>query len=251
MLNKEQRVYFRDLFRDARAASLADAEGFQEILFAVEKLGSVLLGQQGDLGKYRDRIVGFVQAAEVDLRHLSAQRGLHIPFANLYELVREGRNAALHQGAFARQLSAHATQLAIAIEDALVASLSSVGDFAIHHPVCASPWHPVSFVRQTMLANSFSYLPMRLSSDPEPAWRLISDVRLAAYLRTPDGQPVRSRMQRTIGDLVEDGELVLDVPFACSPDTLVHDALAGSNGLPILIVANHELIGIATPFDLL
>lgn len=37
----------------------------------------------------------------------------------LYDLVEQGRNEALHQGAFARHLAEHAIELALALEDAL------------------------------------------------------------------------------------------------------------------------------------
>ena len=42
-LNDYQKVHFRDELRDARAAALRDAEEFDCILFAIERLGSCLL----------------------------------------------------------------------------------------------------------------------------------------------------------------------------------------------------------------
>ena len=35
-----------------------------------------------------------------------------------------------------------------------------IGDYMVPNPVCASDWQPVGFVRQMMLANSFSYIPV-------------------------------------------------------------------------------------------
>ena len=48
MRNQEQEMdpqvalYFRNEFREARAAALKDAEGYQQILFVLERLGSYL-----------------------------------------------------------------------------------------------------------------------------------------------------------------------------------------------------------------
>ena len=40
--------------------------------------------------------------------------------ANLYDLVRNARNDAMHEGAFARNLAVHLVQLSVMLEDALV-----------------------------------------------------------------------------------------------------------------------------------
>ena len=59
-----------------------------------------------------------------------------------------------------------------------------IGDYMVRMPVSACTWHPLSFIRQTMLANSFSYLPVNNGTETEPDLRLISDCHLAAFLRT-------------------------------------------------------------------
>ena len=52
MRNQEQEMdpqvalYFRNEFREARAAALKDAEGYQQILFVLERLGAYLLEQE-------------------------------------------------------------------------------------------------------------------------------------------------------------------------------------------------------------
>lgn len=250
-MDLQQRMYFRDMFRDARAAALADAEGFQEILFAVERLGSFLLRKQGDLGKYEGRILEFLEENEACVTE-GLTNGLQSDTRTLYRLVREARNSALHQGAFARQLTTHAIQLAIAIESALTCRMSHIGDYAIHHPVCAAAWHPVSFVRQTMLASSFSCLPISTGDGSSRHWKLIVDVAVAAYLRKPGPSSMRARLRRTVGEVISSNEIELVDPFSCVPDTDIHEALANCRGLPILVVTPAcELIGIATPFDLL
>ena len=83
--------------------------------------------------------------------------------------LKDGRNDALHQGACARHLANHAVQLALVLEDALMPSEPKVSDFMVRDAICAAHWQPISFVRQQMLANSFSYLPFcgRLTTIPD------------------------------------------------------------------------------------
>ena len=38
-----------------------------------------------------------------------------------------------------------------------MSELHQVSDFMVRNPVCASMWQPLSFIRQSMLVNSFSY----------------------------------------------------------------------------------------------
>ena len=250
-MDREQRVYFRNMFREARAAALADAEGFQEILFAIERLGCLLLGRQGDLGVYEDRILAFLAENGVTVA-ASSGNGVHSSIRTLYGLVRDARNSALHQGAFARQLTTHSTELALAIESALTHSMSQIGDYAVLHPICASAWHPVRFVRQTMLANSFSFLPINVGTDSAPDWQLISDVALASYIRKPGTPPVKDRLQQPVGDVIRAAWISPVQPYTCATTTDVHEALSCCHGIPILVVApGGALLGIATPFDLL
>ena len=109
---------FRDQLRKGRASALADTEGFGEILFALERPGSFLTGEVLDLGKYRERLVDrsgrSPLAMEIPIEH----REFHTPFGTLFDLVREARNDALHQGAVARHLTVNAIILAIVLEDA-------------------------------------------------------------------------------------------------------------------------------------
>lgn len=51
-MDSEVASFFRDQFRQARATALQDAEGFQEIIFVLERFGAHLIGKIKDLGKY-------------------------------------------------------------------------------------------------------------------------------------------------------------------------------------------------------
>ena len=41
-MDRKVALHFRDEFREARAAALKDAEGYQQILFVLERLGAYL-----------------------------------------------------------------------------------------------------------------------------------------------------------------------------------------------------------------
>src|SRR5437899_1265337 len=111
------RTFCEQLCR-ARASALRDAEAFDEIIHVVERLGSYLVGKIGDLGKYKNKLAKL--ASNSALAGVPDQwRGIHVPFSLLYDLVKDARNDALHQGSFARHLTGHAIELSLVLEDAL------------------------------------------------------------------------------------------------------------------------------------
>ena len=178
--------FFRDQFRQGRAIALQDAEGFQEIIFVLERLGAYLSGRIKDMGQYRDAIVGVALnsplADDIPTRHNT----WHSKVSAIYELVRDARNDALHQGAFARHLTSNVINLALVVEDALMSNANTVGEFMVRDPICASLWQPISFIRQQMLKYSFTYLPLSPGTEDQQRWLLVSDFRIANYLRRGD-----------------------------------------------------------------
>ena len=42
--------------------------------------------------------------------------------------------------------------------------LDRIADYMVRGPACACMWHPLSFIRQTMLSSSFSFLPVNAGS---------------------------------------------------------------------------------------
>lgn len=246
-MEKEQAIYFRDQFREARAIALQDAEAFDEIVFVIERLGSFLKRTVGDLGQYKKHIEQL--AANSPLAWVVAQEcpESHIPFSQLYEIVRIARNDALHQGAFARHLTTHAIELSIVLEDALMNSFDKVGEFMVRNPICAKTWHPLSFVRQIMLENSFSYLPVFI----EGKWKLVSDTQLASYLACEQNERKR-RLIQSLESAVKE-QLMLQKPHMCFCNESVQTALEKSEGRPVLILAEStgDLVGIITAFDML
>ena len=252
-MQDSQKLFFRDMFREARAAALKDAEGFRTLVHALERLGAFLTGRIASLGEYRAEILALLEASALEPDAPLRELALHSDSATLYDLIKEERNAALHEGAYARHLTAHLTRLAVTIEHALTVDMARISDFTIQQPVTAQAWQPISFVRQTMLANSFSYLPIRLSNSPNGWWYVVSDYSVALFLRASSTKTeYRNRLSMAIGAAIEQGGIPRQKGFICKPDEGVSQALAASNGMPILVVREtEELLGIATPFDLL
>ena len=127
----------------------------------------------------------------------------------------------------------------------------------VRDPVCAFPWQPISFIRQQMLANAFSYLPVfgnrSTSSSPDPKWCLVSDFQVAEYLRS-DPNKRKERLAKTLQDAWDAQELEPESAECCSPDMDIQEALKLSKGRPLIITHTarpDKILGILTPFDVL
>ena len=267
-------LYFRDEFREARAAALKDSEGYQQILFVLERLGAYLLGGgcceehehkgANGLNAYKNCILALVkknhpfQGKPPDDYHTASE--------SLYEMVRLGRNDALHQGAVARNLTSHSVQLSLMLEDALMSASKSeqIKDYMIRRPVCAEAWQPVSFVRQMMLENSFSYIPVymkRKKCAGEKSWHIIADYHIATYLQSAAGSGCHKKLlAKPIKDAIGSNRMAREEAFTAYPDENVQAVLERyvlelRQGKPILVVKKRdncdELLGIATAFDLM
>ena len=123
-----------------------------------------------------------------------------------------------------------------------------VGDYMVRSPICAEPWQPISFIRQQMLANSFSFLPVKRATE----WWLVSDLEIAGYL----GTETKERKRRLVQTL-ETAGTSLQRARLCAVDTPLEAALRMMAGeqRPLLVCATPEdfqaLVGIITHFDLL
>jgi CBS domain-containing protein len=259
-------LFFRNQLRAARAATLADAEGYQQVLFALERLGMFLTRTAKWLGHYRACIERLASVSPLAEDIPKAYPEWHTGFGVLYNEVCQARNDAFHQGAIARVLAGHAVLLALVLEDALMAEASTVSDFMVHNPLVALPSQPVSFARQQMLANSYTYLPIRMDG----RWCLVSETALVICLRResePDTKAknsktgVKNRNDRLAMQLREAArEGLLDLPKAktIAPNAPVSCAVSQLTERPLLVVTKGrpengggELVGILTAFDLL
>lgn len=203
-------------------------------------------GEAHSLGRYENALKQL--ASESPLAEGSRVAWLP-PFETLFDLVRSGRNDAVHQGAYARSLADHAVQLALVLEDALMVDATKVSDFMVRDVTTAHMSQPLSAVRQLMLMRSFSFVPLAPALG---SWKLLSDRAVARYLRDGDKAERRRRLALTIAEAVPNG-LVLEDAVACSPDASISDALSSEHRIVLVVEpsAPDRLIGVLTPFDLL
>jgi hypothetical protein len=96
-LSEDERVFFRNQLRDARAEALRNSEDFDGLLFAVERLGSLLTGgKEQTLGGYKKEVVALASKSPL-ASGKAVDIPSNIPFETLYTLVNRARNDALHQ----------------------------------------------------------------------------------------------------------------------------------------------------------
>lgn len=256
-LGPEQRKFFRDALREARATAQKDAEGFGDIIHVLERLAAYLrpgvARHNGiGLGNALSALVSFAGESLLANRIPEECRSFHTPFEILYRQVKDGRNDAFHEGAIARHLTGDAIILALVLEDALVSDAKTIGDYMIRQPVCAELWQPLSFIRQIMLVNSFSHLPVKADVNGVDRWRLLSDTCVAQFTRVDSNNGRFKRLRMSLIDAIE-ADLKLSEASILPPITTIQQALAVCNGLPILIAEQPDdvLLGFVTPFDLL
>lgn len=261
-MRAEEKLYFRDQLRAARTTALQDAEAFDEIIHVLERMGSFLRGvtdKLGNLNVFKPFITPEAERSSLAKEIPKDWPELHPSFSALYELVRESRNKAMHEGSFARHLTEHAIELSIILEHAMVMELNEVDPFQVSHfmvrnPVCAAKWQPLSFIRQAMLTNSFSYLPVLISKEDPLGWRLVSDLTLAQYLQAATSKAnLRERLTMPLEKFLESENMILGKPQICKPDKMIAELIKNWDGLPMLVQSERssELLGILTPFDLL
>jgi len=244
LLRAEERRFFRDQLRQARAVALLDGEGFHPIVAALERLGSILNPVGKNLGQFREPLLALARRGKF-APGLDDQRGFYTPLEVLFVAVRNGRNDAVHQGAYARHLVRHCIELALHIEDGLMADSKCIADYMVRDPACAQPWQPIALARQQMLTHSFSHLPILFQEQ----WGLLSDYAIALYLSSSvnPGQALRAR----IAEACDTSALALEKAVVVSPETSLAQALELGAGRPVLVVEDGRLVGIATPFDFL
>jgi CBS domain-containing protein len=254
LVTPQQGRYWRNLFLEARDAAFRDAEGFQNILFALEKLGQFLLEETANLGEYKPIISALASDSCLADEIPAICRQWHTPFQELYDLVKDARNDAMHQGSRARHLTEHAMSLSLVLEDALMANAYKVSDFMVSDPVVALPWQPVSHAREKLLTHGFSFLPIWIAEQPGPGWFLISDYAVTKYLRVSDKRVRRQRLATRIEKAISPKEIELIPCLTRDPEWPAEEMVSKFDGKPVLVVDEsrpENLLGIVTAFDLM
>jgi hypothetical protein len=256
----EVRSHFLEELRPARLMAQKDAEAFDELLFVFERLVCYLHGRAATLGTYRESQLALAARSALGGTLPDHLTGWHSDGCVLYSLVNQARNDALHQGAGARHLTSHAIELALLFEDALMNGndpLGKLGDIMVRSPATAEPWQPISFIRQVMLTNCFSTLPVQMAD----GWRVVSDAKVAEYLRAagPIGRNCRlgATLEKALpGDQLPEAQIrsldddIAEVAnwFAEHPEHPIVLVCEGKPGDP---PSARRLRGIVTAFDIL
>ncbi len=261
-----QAVYFRNKIRAARDATLRDSEGYQQVLFAVEQMGQQLWGKDANgkltkntLSRLRCDFVRFVNQFD----SFPGRPEWGVCFGERYDMVKKGRDDAMHVGAVARSLTGSCVKLAITLEDALMRNIDEprISDYMVSNPVCTYGWQRIALIRQTMLESSFSYLPFRKD---DRKWYMVSADAICRYLRSADNEDQRKyRLARTLCEAEDDKECRLTTTIArrACPDEKMQCVLGKIVGdEPVLVTRREkngevekeeELVGILNAFDLM
>ena len=242
-------LYFARQFRAARAQVQGDAEGYVAVAIAVEQLGAAL-GAKGGTCEAQKVIVDTLFLDGDWTRGDNGSPSL----GSAYDRVRRARNIAVHEGAMSRAVGAHAIDLTIGLEVALMKAVNTdvAHVWMVPNPTVAHPWMTVAQVRSVLLAGGFSALPIWW----QDAWHLVRDIDVVAYL------PCDKKGKKLVKDVAgidTDAKLRIHphpAALVIRPNECVQ-ALKGTcweSGWPALVVSDHDsayLMGILTPHDLL
>lgn len=247
-LTPAQRRFFLDECRDARAQVLKDTENFASAIHAIERFGRFLNPRGLTLRDHKTPILEFCQEADT-FQAMGSWSGQN--FESLYAYVHEARNESMHVGATARHAASNAMTLLSIIEDALVRNCSAMNDFMISDPVCTEMWQQVGLIRQKMLTNSFSFLPV-IPNEAGAPWQLISDAQLSRYLRSSSDER-KKRLAASLHQAVSDGVQLQRATCRVATDP-IDDVLEHIDQRPVLLFDDADytrLLGLITAFDLL
>lgn len=248
----EVRRHFRERLVSARAVALADGEAAEAVIFAIEHLGRFLARKDASLERLTTPIVEWVKRTLPE-RHEELDRRL--------QLLRRGRNERMHRGFAARDLTVDAVRVALILEEALRVDWDKLTaqDLMTPNPLEAKPWHTFGMVRDAMVANSYSHLPILWGG----TWRLISErtvcrVVQQARCRTP---PLDLRSVRLDADVPQLGGTLVDMLTNRATDTVRPETQATrlnlEHGCLLVVVGSDspdgqpELEGIITPADVI
>jgi CBS domain-containing protein len=247
-LTKNQRVEFLSRLRDARALVLRDSESFREASTVLEHIGQVIGGIIGN--GLKDHEAAIVSLAK------EAGHADEDSVRRLFNVVREARNKAVHDGAYARHLNGRLVDLLLLLEEAIMTNMDHVEDLMVRNPVSAEPWHLVSHVRKMMLENSFTCIPIFKSKTGKDRWMLLRDATLMHWIRSePNKRKQKERLAMPVAEAIMNHALAVKGAICCSREASIGELLPRMNDDPTLVTekidGEERLLGIITAFDLL
>ena len=251
-LEWDERLHYRDRFRAARYAALADSEGFSEMCFAMEALGLRLSEKEGTLNSYHEKLRPLAQDSTVLSELTAIFPTLFTTFDALYTTVKRARNDVMHTGVYARHATKAAIELCIGLEEGLMKEQTtrrtSVADFMVKEPVILQPWQPVAYARQLMLTHSFTYLPVYIGG-----WHLVSEIAMVQYLHSSGNRPYS--LAKSIEEAHGEGLRLTPTAPVNSEDNvaeLLAAAQEGDSPMLWLVADQHNgICGVLTPYELM
>jgi len=234
---------FRVGLRAARAEVQADAEGFETIVFEIERLGRNLAPTGTGLGAYAGPLETLVKRA------LGEEEANH--FRQRLFLLKESRNDNAHQGAHARHASLEAVDAALVLEDALAQSWKNLEarNVMVANPIVAEHWHTLHEIRHQMLRYAFTSIPV----DHAGQWFLIRDGWLARWVAGKSNTARKAAYRQTVAEIISElGEPVTTIPSSAKLGEidlsllqkgllLVHDELRADKPVVGVIAASDML----------
>lgn len=230
--------------RESRGLILRDAEAFHEAATSLEYIGQIITGElRNGMGRYVNDLVELASSSATCTEDNSAR---------LFEVVREARNMAVHEGAWARHLGSRLIDTFLILEESIITKMKRIEDLMVRDPVVAEDWQMVSHVRRVLLANSFSQVPIFTGN----AWRLISDAALVRFIKSSNTPPTRKeKLEIAIGEAIGEQKIKTTEAVCCAPDEDIDMLISRGIEQPVLVIeeiaGKQRLVGIVTPFDLL
>jgi CBS domain-containing protein len=239
--------------RDARELAQKDSEDFAALIQAFERIGAMEKGRLGNgFGAYKDELLAIANQTPL---HAGKPAHFHASAGSLFSLVNEQRNDAVHQGIIARNLVRHSVEFSLTLEHAVMnmENMNTAADLMVRDVCYADRDHPVSYIRQRMLVNAFSFLPVRLDDN---SVKMLSDASLAKWLRRMDWSDQKLALVRTLRDATSASSDPLELidPVSRSSSTPISELVNALNSVPILLHEpgnNTKIVGLISAFDLL
>lgn len=252
MNTKHCRTYLKFL-REAREMAQKDSEEFGALIHAFERIGAMEVGRLGrGLGAYEKVLLAIASDSPLSK---GQPPHFHSSAAKLFTLIERQRNAAVHQGVIARNLVRHSVEFSLILEHSIMnmKNITTAADLMIRDVCYADIDHPMSYIRQRMLANAFSWLPVICE---DKSVKMLSDAAFAKWLRGMAWEDHEREIVRTLNDVITDPSpsLVLRKSILRPVETPITDIAKALGSRPILLHEPRDetkIVGLISAFDLL
>ena len=237
---------FRSL-RAARYRMLADSEAVLEAIQTLERVtGFNYETAQPIAGNLHDRLHSLGKFLDPVL-----SKDERIDYSRLARVARENRNTQVHEGAKARNTNRILLNLFLLLEDAFLRMMSPiVKTYMVTEVMTAEQWQPLKHVRQRMLENSFTWMPILLNGK----WCFIGDFAIFEVLKDLSTNERKNKLNLPLIDF-QDRSMFTETRWT-DPTEEIANLKFSAASVPYLVRPEKEspseqICGIITSFDLL